>query len=145
MKIYIGSDHGGFQLKEYAKTVLTEIGLAFEDVGTHSAERADYPQFGKAVAENVVNNPGAFGIVICGTGIGISIAANKVKGARAALCFTTTHARLAREHNDANILALGERTTGKAIAKDIINTFFRSTFEGGRHESRIKQITEIEA
>ncbi len=140
MKIYIGSDHGGYILKEELKPMLQELGHTVEDVGTHSADSVDYPQFGKAVAENTVADTGSFGIAVCGTGIGISMAANKVAGVRAALCCTTTHARLARQHNNANVLALGERTTGIEVAKDIVSTFLVTEFEGGRHERRVGQI-----
>ncbi len=107
-------------------------------------ESVDYPKFGKAVAEKTVSTPDSLGIAVCGTGIGISIAANKVCGARAALCTTPTHARLAREHNNANILALGERITGVELAKDIVHTFLKTDFEGGRHERRVKLITKDE-
>jgi len=137
MKIYIGSDHGGFLLKNYIKTFLEDQSVDVEDVGTYSADSVDYPEYGKAVAQKVVANKNSMGIVICGTGIGISIAANKVCGARAALCTTSTHARLAREHNNANILAMGERMTGTELAKDIVHTFLKTEFEGGRHERRV--------
>lgn len=142
MKIYIGSDHGGFVLKNYIKTFLQDQDFEVEDLGTNSPESVDYPEYGKAVAKKVVSDTGSFGIVICGTGIGISIAANKVKGARAALCTTSTHARLAREHNDANILAMGERMTGTELAKDIVHTFLKTDFEGGRHARRVCNIEE---
>lgn len=142
MKIYLGSDHGGFVLKNYIKTFLEDQSYTVEDLGTKSAESVDYPQYGKAVAEKVVGDADSLGIVVCGTGIGISIAANKVKGARAALCTTSTHARLAKEHNNANILALGERMTGTELAKDIVHTFLKTDFEGGRHKRRVCQIEE---
>jgi ribose 5-phosphate isomerase B len=140
MKIFLGADHGGYRLKEEVKILLQDMGYFCEDLGTNSQESVDYPQYGKAVAEKVVNDPDSFGIVICGSGIGISIAANKVSGARAALCTTSTHARLSRQHNNANILALGERMTGIEVAKDIVKTFLATDFEGGRHENRVCQI-----
>ncbi len=144
MKIYLGADHGGFALKEVIKAFLLHQEIDIEDLGTDSEESVDYPQFGRAVAEAVVNESNTLGIVICGTGIGISIAANKVRGARAALCTTSTHARLAREHNNANILSLGGRMTGAELAKDIVHTFLHTDFEGGRHEMRVGQISKME-
>lgn len=140
MKIYMGADHGGFVLKKYIKTFLEDQSYEIEDLGTNSADSVDYPEYGKAVAEKVVADEGSLGIVICGTGIGISIAANKVEGARAALCTTSTHARLTKEHNNANILAMGERMTGTELAKDIVHTFLKTDFEGGRHERRVCKI-----
>ncbi len=145
MKIYLGADHGGFALKQELQQLLVESGHEVEDLGTHDDSSVDYPEFGKAVALKTVADPDSLGIVICGTGIGISIAANKVSGARAALCFTSTHARLARQHNNANILALGARTTGTEVAKDILNTFLTTDFEGGRHERRVGQLDDIAA
>lgn len=143
MKIYLGADHGGFALKQELQQLLVESGHEVEDLGTYDDSSVDYPEFGKAVARKTVVDPDSLGIVICGTGIGISIAANKVSGARAALCFTSTHARLARQHNNANILALGARTTGTEVAKDILNTFLTTDFEGGRHERRVGQLDDI--
>jgi ribose 5-phosphate isomerase B len=140
MKVFLGADHGGYHLKGEIKTLLGELGHSVEDMGTNSSESVDYPPYGKAVAERVVSEPNSIGIVICGSGIGISIAANKVPGARAALCTTSTHARLSRQHNNANILALGERMTGVELAKDIVKTFLETDFEGGRHERRVCQI-----
>ncbi len=145
MKIYLGADHGGYSLKEELKAILLSSGYQVEDLGTNSADSVDYPAFGKAVAQKTVADSDAFGIVICGTGIGISIAANKVDGARAALCFTSTHARLARQHNNANVLALGARTTGAEIAKDIVTTFLATDFEGGRHQRRVEQLSASES
>lgn len=140
MKIFLGADHGGYLLKEEIKTLLSDLEYEAKDLGTSGPDSVDYPPFGKAVAEKVVSDPESLGIVICGSGIGISIAANKVSGARAALCTTSTHARLSRQHNNANILALGERMTGVEIAKDIVKTFLETEFEGGRHERRVCQI-----
>ena len=140
MKLYLGADHGGFALKEELKSYLLGAGHEVLDLGTDSEESVDYPQYGKAVAEKVVAEPNSLGIIICGTGIGISIAANNLPGERAGLCFSTTHARLTRQHNNANILALGGRTTGLEVAKDIVDTFLATAFEGGRHERRVQQL-----
>jgi ribose 5-phosphate isomerase B len=146
MQIYLGADHGGFRLKRVVVEYLKSQGLPVEDLGTDSADAVDYPEYGQKVAEAVVAHPGALGIVICGTGIGISIAANKVRGIRAALCTSSTHARLAKEHNNANVLALGERTTGEEIAKDIVRAFVETPFsEGERHVKRLQRLSAIEA
>ncbi|AYF54171.1 ribose 5-phosphate isomerase B [Clostridium botulinum C] len=144
MKIAIGSDHGGVNLKKDIIKHLQEKGIEVKDFGTYTEESCDYPQYGQKVAEEVVAKKYDFGIVICGTGIGISISANKVPGARAALCHDTFSAHATREHNNANILALGARVTGPGLALDIVDTFLESKFEGGRHERRIDKITEIE-
>lgn len=143
MKIGIGSDHGGFELKEYIKQYLEEEGVEYIDYGTNSTESVDYPDFGKGVAEAVISDEVDRGIVICGTGIGISIAANKVKGIRCALCGDTFSARMSRAHNDANVLALGGRVLGVGLALDIVKEFLQGEFEGGRHAKRINKINEI--
>ncbi len=143
MKIVIGSDHGGYELKEHIKRFLTDEHISYDDMGTHSKDSVDYPDFGKKVGHAVNSGAYDFGIVICGTGIGISIAANKVKGIRAALVYDETTARLAREHNNANIIALGGRTTTPEKAISIISTFMNSTFEP-RHQARIDKIKTIE-
>lgn len=144
MKIGIGSDHGGFELKESIKDYLNKEGIEFIDFGTYSKDSVDYPDFGKKVAEAVVSNEVDRGIVICGTGIGISIAANKVRGIRCALCSETYSARMSREHNDANMLALGARVLGVDLALEIVSTWIKSEFQGGRHEIRVNKISEIE-
>ncbi|AEB76941.1 ribose 5-phosphate isomerase B [Clostridium botulinum] len=144
MKIAIGSDHGGVNLKKDVIKHLQEKGIEVKDFGTYTEESCDYPEYGQKVAEQVVAENYDFGIVICGTGIGISISANKVPGARAALCHDTFSAHATREHNNANILALGARVTGPGLALDIVDTFLGAKFEGGRHERRIDKITEIE-
>jgi ribose 5-phosphate isomerase B len=144
MKVYLGTDHGGYEQKESIKLFLDSLGVEYEDLGAYSEQSVDYPSFGKKVAEAVKESRGSCGIVFCGTGIGISIAANKVSGVRAALCTTPTHARLARQHNNANVLALGGRMTGIELAKDIVQTFLESSFKGGRHERRVGQISAIE-
>lgn len=142
--IGIGSDHGGFNLKNEIIKFLKEKGYEVKDFGTHSADSVDYADYGRAVAEAVVKGECDKGIVICGTGIGISIATNKVKGIRAALCTDTYMARMAREHNDANILALGERVIGVGVALDIVETWLGTEFAGGRHQQRIDKIAQIE-
>ncbi len=144
MKIGIGSDHGGFELKEHIKEYLKEKGIEYVDYGTNSLESVDYPDYGKKVAEAVVGKEVDRGIVICGTGIGISIAANKVRGIRCALCGDTFSARMSRLHNDANVLALGGRVLGVGLALDIVDVFLDGEFEGGRHTNRINKISEIE-
>ncbi len=144
MKIAIGCDHGGVELKKTVIEHLQEKGMEVKDFGTYTEESCDYPEYGQKVAEEVVAKNYDFGIVICGTGIGISISANKVPGARAALCHDTFSAHATREHNNANILALGARVTGPGLALDIVDTFLGATFEGGRHERRIDKISEIE-
>ncbi len=143
MKIGIGSDHGGFELKEFLKNEFKEKGIEFEDYGTFSNDSVDYPDFGKAVGQAVVKGQVDKGIVICGSGIGISIAANKVKGVRCALCGDTLSARLSREHNDANVLAMGGRLVGTTLASEIVKVFLQTDFEGGRHKGRIQKIDEI--
>ncbi|MDR7856959.1 ribose 5-phosphate isomerase B [Tissierella sp.] len=144
MKIGIGSDHGGFQLKEYIKEYLDKKGIAYIDYGTDSLESVDYPDYGKKVAEAVISGEVDRAIVICGTGIGISIACNKMKGIRCALCGDTYSARMSREHNNANILALGARVIGVDLAIEIVDTWLNSEFAGGRHEKRVNKISEIE-
>lgn len=144
MKIAIGADHGGYELKEEIKKYLTENGYELKDFGTYSTDSCDYPDYGLKVAEAVASKEYEFGILICGTGIGISIAANKVPGIRAALCSDTFSAHATREHNDANILAMGARVVGPGLALDIVKTFLNAKFEGDRHVRRLDKITEIE-
>lgn len=140
MQIYIGSDHGGFQLKNQIAEMLINRGLKVTDLGTHTADSVDYPVYGHLVANAVIANPGSIGIVICGSGIGISIAANKVHGIRAALCHNVEYAKLAKQHNNANVLALGGRFLKPDEAIDIVNAFLDSKFEGGRHQNRVDKI-----
>jgi glycine hydroxymethyltransferase len=135
--ITIGSDHAGFQLKEQIREHLERQGIKLKDVGTKSEESTDYPDFGRAVAEQVANNQSRFGILVCGSGVGMSIVANKVPGVRAALVFNEQMAALARQHNDANVLCLGQKFTSSEVALRIIDTFLNSNFEGGRHERRV--------
>ena len=144
MKIAIGSDHGGFSLKSQVIEHLKKRGISYKDFGTLTETSCDYPDIAIEVSEAVVSKEYDLGILICGTGIGIGIAANKVKGIRAALCHDTFSAHAAREHNNANILTMGERVIGPGLALDIVDTFLNSTFEGDRHLRRINKITEIE-
>jgi ribose 5-phosphate isomerase B len=145
MKIGLGSDHGGFELKEYIKEYLEKEGIEYVDYGTNSLDSVDYPDYGKKLAEAVVSGEVDRGIAICGTGIGISIACNKVKGIRCALCSDTYSARMSVEHNNANILALGGRVLGKDLALEIVSTWLKAKFQGGRHERRINKISSIES
>jgi ribose 5-phosphate isomerase B len=140
MKIAIGSDHGGFELKEKVIKFLIGNGYEILDLGCNSMDSVDYPKYGRLVGEAVVEKKADRGIVICGTGIGISIAANKVKGVRAALCTNTTMARLTREHNDANVLSMGARMVGDILALEMVDIFLTTEFEGGRHQKRIDQL-----
>lgn len=144
MKIAIGSDHAGFELKETIKTFLKEKGIEVKDFGTHSEERVDYPDYAIPLAESVANGEEDFGILICGTGIGMSIAANKVKGIRASLCSDVYSAHSAREHNNANVLCLGGRVLGKELAKEIVDKWLSSSFLGGRHKRRVDKIMNYE-
>lgn len=144
MKIGIGSDHGGFELKEAVKEYLQGKNIEVVDYGTYNEESVDYPDYGKKVATAVVEKEVDRGIVVCGTGIGISIAANKVKGARCALCSEEYSARMSRKHNDANVLALGGRVIGQELAFSIVDAYLEEDFEGGRHERRVKKIMEIQ-
>ncbi|QNU66675.1 ribose 5-phosphate isomerase B [Ruminiclostridium herbifermentans] len=142
--IAIGSDHAGYLLKADIIKFLEEKGLQVKDFGTNSCNSVDYPDFGQAVAEAVSSKECEKGILICGTGIGISISANKVPGIRAALCTDSYMARMSRQHNDANILAIGERVVGPGVAFDIIETFLNTEFLGGRHGNRVNKISNIE-
>ena len=145
MKIAIGNDHGAYVYKNEILDMLVKEGHEVINVGCDGPESVDYPDYARKVADLVVNQNVDCGILLCGTGIGISIAANKVKGIRCALCTDTTMAKLTREHNDANILALGQRTTGIETAKDIVHTFLNTPFSNGeRHIKRIQKIKEIE-
>ncbi|QUH19103.1 ribose 5-phosphate isomerase B [Alkaliphilus sp. B6464] len=144
MKIAIGSDHGGYGLKELIKKHLQEKGFDIKDFGTDSTTSTDYPDFARAVGEAVVAEEFDRGILVCGTGIGISIAANKVPGVRCALVGDCFSAKATRQHNNANIIALGERVVGPGLALEIVDTWLGAEFEGGRHQNRIDKITEIE-
>ena len=140
----IASDHGGYNLKEHIKAYLAAKGITCKDFGTDSAESCDYPIFGKAAAEAVASGECEKGIVICTTGIGISIAANKIKGVRCALCSEPLSAEMTRRHNDANMLALGGGLVGPNLALRIVETFLNTDFEGGRHQRRVDKMMGIE-
>jgi ribose 5-phosphate isomerase B len=139
----IGSDHAGFEYKEKIRKLLDEMKVPYKDFGTISKDSTDYPDFAHSVASSVSSGECKQGILVCGTGIGMSIVANKHKGIRAAACESTTAARLARQHNDANILAIGERVTGWETAADIVRTFLSTSFEGGRHQRRVEKISTL--
>lgn len=141
--VAIGSDHAGFDLKQVLAAYLAELGYEVLDLGTSGPESVDYPDFGKAVAEAVAAEKARFGVVVCGTGIGISIAANRVPAVRAALCHDHMTAEFSRRHNDANILALGSRIIGVEVAKDCLRTFLTTPFDGGRHVGRVAKLSAI--
>lgn len=144
MKIAIGNDHVGIELKPIIIRFLKELGHEVEDFGAFTNERTDYPKYGKKVAENVAAGKADLGILICGTGVGISIAANKVKGIRAVVCSEPYSAKLSREHNNTNILAFGSRVIGSEMAKMIVQNWLEAEFEGGRHQNRVTMIAGIE-
>lgn len=144
MKIAVGSDHGGFLLKDVIMKYLKEKNIDFTDFGCFSKDSVDYPDIGQAVGEAVAAGEYDKGIICCGTGIGISISANKVPGVRAALCGDCFSAKASREHNDANVLALGERVIGAELAKMIVDIWLSSEFQGGRHGRRVEKIAKIE-
>lgn len=145
MKIALGADHGGFGLKEEIKRHLEEKGdYELEDLGTFDEASVDYPDYGAAVARQVASGQAERGILVCGTGIGISIAANKIKGIRAALCSDVFSAKMSRRHNDANILALGQRVIGPGLALEIVDAWLAEKFEGGRHQRRVDKLMALE-
>lgn len=142
--IALGSDHGGYALKQHIIEYLDAHGLDYRDFGCHSTESCDYPVFAKAAAEAVASGECERGIVICTTGIGISIAANKVQGVRCALCTDPLMAEMTRRHNDANMLAIGAGFTGKNLAERMVEVFLSTDFEGGRHERRVNKLNAIQ-
>ncbi len=144
MKVAIGSDHAGYELKESVKGYLSSKGVEVLDIGTYSEEKVDYPDYAKKVCEKLRSGEANLGILICGTGLGMSIAANKCRGIRAALCLYPDMARLAREHNNANVLVMAGRLMGKELANWTVDAFLNSYFQGGRHERRVKKLEEIE-
>jgi ribose 5-phosphate isomerase B len=144
MKIALGADHAGFELKDRIKQHLREQGMALEDFGTNTGDSVDYPDFARKVAETVAEEKGVLGILVCGTGIGMAMSANKVPGIRAANCDTLFEAQMSREHNDANVLALGARVLETAAAFEIVDVWIKTPFAGGRHQRRIDKIHEIE-
>lgn len=141
--VAVGSDHAGFLLKEEVAKHLVERGVEVVDVGTHSTDRVDYPDFGTAVGRAVVDGRAELGIAVCGSGLGICMAANKVAGVRAAPVHDMTSARLSREHNDANVICLGERLTGIQVALDAVDAWLGATFEGGRHAGRVAKLDAL--
>ena len=144
MKIGIGSDHGGFELKEYIKEYLEKENIEYIDYGTYSQDSVDYPDYALPAAERVAKGEFDRGIFICGTGIGMAITANKVHGIRCALTHDVYSAKLTRQHNDSNVLAMGERVIGPGLAREIAETWLETEFDGGRHERRIGKITSYE-
>ena len=142
--IAIASDHAGYELKEWIKKHLDERGLAYRDYGTDSQESCDYPIFGEAAARAIVSGEAQKGIVICGTGIGISLACNKIRGIRCALCGDCYSAELSRRHNDANMLALGARVTGSGLALKLVDAFLDTPFDGGKHIRRLAMVATVE-
>ena len=145
MIIALGSDHAGLPLKKEIMELLDQKGIAYKDFGTYTSESCDYAKFGQQAAQAVVSGECDKGILCCGTGIGISLAANKVKGIRCVVCSDCFSAKMSREHNDANMLALGARVVGGELAKMIVDIWLSTTFLGGRHQRRVDQIMAIEA
>ncbi len=143
LTISIGSDHAGYAHKEELKKMLIGAGYVVLDVGTNSTDRVDYPDFGVKAAKLVADGSADYGVIVCGTGVGISIAANKIQGIRAANVTSVEMAVLAREHNNANIVAVGERITPLALAKEIVTTFLDTDFEGGRHTGRVAKLDAL--
>ena len=140
LKVAIGSDHGGFQYKEKIIDYLSARNIPYVDLGTHTPESCDYPDIARAVCERIISGKSNRGILVCGTGIGMSIAANKVRGIRAALCGDTYSARVSRAHNNANVLCLGQHVIGEYLALDIVDVWLKAGFEGGRHKRRVDLI-----
>lgn len=144
MKIALASDHAGYAEKERLKPLFSELGLEVEDLGTVSEDSVDYPDYARKVAERVAQGEAEQGVLVCGSGTGMAIAANKVQGVRAAVAWSEETARLARQHNDANVLTIGARTTPVEQIPGIVRAWFETKFDGGRHAARVAKITEIE-
>ncbi len=144
MRIALASDHAGYAEKERLKRLLGDLGVEFDDLGTMSEESVDYPDYARKVAEQVAQGRVEQGLLVCGSGTGMAITANKVPGVRAAVAWSEETARLARQHNDANVLAIGARTTPPADIPKIVRAWFTSDFEGGRHVARVEKICEVE-
>lgn len=144
MKIALASDHAGYEEKERLKPLLRELGLEVEDLGTVSEDSVDYPDYAVRVGEKVARGEAEQGLLVCGSGTGMAIAANKVRGVRAAVAWNEETARLARQHNDANVLAIGARTTLPEEIPNIVRAWFDASFDGGRHTARVEKIKEIE-
>jgi len=145
MKIAVGSDHRGLTVKQRVVPLLQQIGHEVIDVGPNAPGSVDYPDFARQVGEAVASGKARLGVLVCGTGIGMSIAANKVKGVRAAHCTTEFEARMARAHNDANVLCIGERVVGLGLGGAIVKAFLDTPFEGGRHARRVEKMTAMES
>ena len=143
MKYFIGADHAGIDIKDYVKELFEERGHTVEDLGPFSKDRVDYPDYASKVCKKVLENEGTMGILICGSGIGMSMAANKFDGIRAALCHNEYSARMARKHNNANVICLGERVSGYGMIEAIIKSWDKAEFEGGRHAGRVEKINLI--
>ena len=144
MKIAIGADHAGFALKEELRAALEAKGLEVVDFGTHSSESTDYPDYASAVAQSVSKGEAECGILVCSTGVGMSMAANKVEGVRAALAFSTDEVELTRRHNNANVLTLGARYNNLQQAEELVDVFLKTPFDGGRHQRRVDKIASLE-
>ncbi len=144
MKIAIGADHAGFPLKQAVKSWLEEHGYQVDDLGTYDTSSVDYPDYAAAVAHEVAEGKAEYGILICGTGIGMSMSANKVPGIRAALCTNAYTARMSRRHNDANVLCMGARVVGVGVAESIVEAWLSEEFEGGRHARRVAKINALD-
>lgn len=144
MKVAIGCDHGGLELKQAIVETLKALEISVEDMGTHDRNSCDYPDFAQRVAQAVVEGRCQQGVLICGTGIGMSMAANKIAGIRAALCNEVFSAKMARAHNDANILCIGARVVGPGVADEIVRAYFTGSFEGGRHARRVQKIGALD-
>ena len=145
MKFYIATDHAGIDLKDYTVELLKDKGHEVIDLGPYSKDRVDYPDYAVKVSQNVLEDKDSQGILICGSGIGMSMAANRHSGIRAALCHDAYTASVAREHNDANILCFGERIVGKGVAESILDAWIASSFDGGRHTGRVEKIEAIKS
>lgn len=144
MRLAFGSDHAGYELKEHLLETAKQLGHEVTDLGTHGPESVDYPDYAEAVAKAVIGGEADLGVVICSNGVGVSITANKVLGIRCALCHTSWGAARARQHLDANMLALGAWEIGRGVADDILEAFLSNSFEGGRHVRRVAKLTEVE-
>lgn len=144
MKIALGADHAGYEEKERLKPTLDQLGVQYDDFGTVSTDSVDYPDFAKKVAEGVAKGDYDQGLLVCGSGTGMAIAANKVRGIRAAVAWSPEIARLARQHNNANVLSIAARFTPDSEVKEIVKAWFAADFEGGRHERRVEKMEEIE-
>lgn len=144
MKIAMGADHAGYELKDHLAEMLRSAGHEVDDLGTNTRDSVDYPDFGAAVARRVASGESELGILVCGTGVGIGMAASKIRGIRAATCNEIYSAGMARAHNDANVLALGARVVGAGVAEEIVKAFLGTEFEGGRHGRRVGKINALE-